>query len=55
MDGFDGRDLLMVVVLCSSRKCSGRIPIFVLALSSDMSLAVYDSAQKHAIDLLHII
>ena len=55
MDGFDGRDLLMVVVLCSSRKCSGRIPIFVLALSSEISLAVSDAPQKYASDSLHPI
>ena len=46
---------MSVFIVCFSSGFSERLPIFVLALSSDMSLAVYDSAQKHAIDLLHII
>ena len=30
MDGFDGRDVLGVVIVCSSRGYSGRLPILFL-------------------------
>ena len=55
MDGFDGRDVLGVVIVCSSRGYSGRLPIFIFALSLSMYLDFYDTAQNYSCDLLHSI
>ena len=55
MDGFSGRSMLILVIVYFSRRCSGIIPIGVLALLLAVSLAVSYDTQNYSGDLLHPI
>ena len=55
IDSLDGRDVLSFFIVCFYRGCSGRLPIFVIALSLEMYLAVFGAAQKYAGDFPHPI